>query len=135
MFEEQPQRDEVLLATGEFGNVLGNRIVEVDLPLVVEDHERGRCTNDLGERREVVKALGGIDSGAFLRPVEPAEAALPYGGPFAPDDHSGVAARLDPAHDDVIDLRQSRSGHADGARGFDGQTVATTSTGATSGER
>src|SRR4029077_10194513 len=86
VLEQKPERNEVLLATGEFGNVLRDRIVEMDLSLIEEDHQGSGRTDDLGQRRKVVDALRGIDAFAFVCPVEPAEALLPNGGAFAPND-------------------------------------------------
>ena len=106
MLEQEAKRNEILLAAGEFGDVLRYGIVEMNLALVEEYHEGGGRADDLGQRREIVDALGWADHGTYIRPVEATEAALPHRGALAPYDNrgSGIAACLDATHNDVVDL-------------------------------
>jgi hypothetical protein len=49
MLEEHADRDSVLVAARELGDVFRDRIVERDLALVEQDHERGGRSDDLGQ--------------------------------------------------------------------------------------
>src|SRR5205085_7268441 len=91
---------------------------------------------DLGERGEIVDALRWINRCAFVGPVEATKAALPNRGSLSSNDDSGarVATRLNPAHNDMIDLCEPGGRHANGARRLDGQAVADARTRATGGE-
>jgi hypothetical protein len=74
--EEHANRNSVLVAAAESRDVAHDRIVEADLLLIVENHDRGRCGNDLGERRYVVNRALRIDRRAVVTPGEFAEALL-----------------------------------------------------------
>src|SRR5690242_5500483 len=106
MLEQKAECNEVLFAARKFRDVLRDGVVEVNLALVEQNHEGGSRADDLGERCEIVDALGLADDGAFIRPVEATEAALPDSGALAPDDDggTGIAARLDATHNDMVNL-------------------------------
>ena len=90
VLEQHADGDAILVAAGELGHVLRDGVVEVDLALVEQDHDRGRGADDLGQRREIVdRAIGG-DRRARLFPAEPAEALLPDGGAATSDDDRGA---------------------------------------------
>src|SRR4051794_34891096 len=136
MLQKQAQRDEILLAAGELGDVLRDGVVEVDFSLVVQNHQRRRGTDDFRERSKIVDTLRWIDGRAFVRPVEAAKAALPNGSSLSSNDDSGarVASGLDAAHNDMIDFCESGGRHANRARRLDRQAVADAPTRATGGE-
>ena len=111
----------------ELGDVVRDGIVEVDLALVVQDHERRRRADDFGQRREIVDgAVGGRPAALLLVPAQASEALLPDGGaPAADDDRgAGIAAGLDAALDDVVDLGEALARHADGRRRLHGKAAA-----------
>jgi hypothetical protein len=116
--EELPDRHRVLPPAGELGDVVADVGVEVQQPLVEEDHRGRRRADDLRERGEIVDRRRRIDRGARRRPVEMPEAALPDRLPLAPHDHgrAGIAALPDAARDDPVDGLETSRRHADGLR-------------------
>jgi hypothetical protein len=79
-------RDVVLGPAGESRDVSPNRVVEAKLALVVEDHDRRRGGDDLGERGEVVDRAVGDHRRGIPGPREPADAAFPDREALAADD-------------------------------------------------
>jgi hypothetical protein len=118
MREELADRHRVLPAAGELGDVEADVRVEVETPLVEEDHRGRRRADDLRQRGQVVDRRRRIHRVAAGRPVETAEAPLPDRLPLAPDDDDGarIAPRPDAARDDAVDGREPSRRHADGLR-------------------
>ena len=96
MGEQVTDRHLILQAAGELGDVLGDRIVEAELPLVVEHHDGGGRADDLAEAREIVDRAIGRDRAARRRPIDAAEALLPDRGALAADDdgRTGIATGI-----------------------------------------
>jgi|ERR1041385_111858 hypothetical protein len=129
MLQEHTNGYSVLLATRELGDVNRDGIIETNLAFVVQDHDRGRGADDFGQGGEVVDGLGGDDLRAAPFPTQLPEALLPHRGSSSANDNSrtGIATGRNATFDDVVDLGEPLTRHADGPGGLHGKTTAVTS--------
>jgi hypothetical protein len=76
MREQMPNGYAVLVATGEFREVLRNRSVQLEFALIEEEHRGRGGRDDLREGRQIVDGPVGADGGTSGAPIQPAEALL-----------------------------------------------------------
>ena len=126
--EQLANGDLILLSTAERGQIVHDALVEVDLLLIEENHDRGRRADNLGERSDVVYRLLRVHGGAGGDPGEPAESPLHHGCsvPSHDDSRARVTPCLDAAGYHALDCLETGGGHADVRGGLDGQSVAGT---------
>src|SRR6266513_2825633 len=114
MGEQLANGNAVLVAPAKGRDVVHHRIVEPDLFLVVEDHDRRRGADDLGQRGDVVDGALRVDRSAALAPGKPAESPLKNRRSLSADydGSAGVATCLYAALDNALDRSQPTAGHA-----------------------
>ena len=118
MHQQLANGDFALEAARERGQVVFNLFVEIEPALVEQDHRGRRSPDHLGQRRKIVDAAIGIDTGTLGGPSEFAEPLLPDHCTLAAynDSRAGISARRDSPLHDAIDRLQPIGRHAD----FDG---------------
>jgi hypothetical protein len=82
--------DVVFLPAREAGDPLRYAVVQVNLALVEQDHDRRGSADDFGERGEIVdRAIGG-DAGPVAAPGQLPKALFPHRCPTTTNDDRGA---------------------------------------------
>ena len=117
MREQMTDRHLIAQPAGKVREIPRHGGVDIDLPRIVEHHDRRGGRHDLRERRQVVNAFLRRHPGP-PRPIERTEAARQHrvALPTNHDRRARVPARIDPALDHAINRGEARRGHADGRR-------------------
>src|ERR1700694_4817241 len=101
MGKQLADRYSVLVTAPECGDVVNDGVIEPDLLLVVENHDRRGSADDLAKGCHVVDRAHCIDGSAVRAPGEPAEALLEHRRALSAHNDRGarVASSLDTALD------------------------------------